>query len=210
MCLNYFPLQPCSPELFPQREHRWSHTAAWLPHLQPQALTCTHRALQWNFKVGIQAWCLPLKKKIDWLSVGQRLPWLPPPVSWKADSCSVAYSGFYNECVQCQLLCRVAPESRVSAEGAGPQEAGSGFRNGLSFTYFVFWLDSSEMVQLATCCSEGRSCAGDRDCNSDSQREEAVHLCPGQWVSSTPLDDAMSHKTNVYFSWRSPQKVMRV
>lgn len=109
-----------------------------------------------------------------------------PPVSWKADSCSAAYSGLYNECVQCQLLCRVAPEFRDLCGRKRPTgwEASSGFRNDLSFTQFVFLLDSSEMAQLAIGSSEGRNSARDRDYNSGSPEGGGCpfnsHLCPGQ------------------------------
>lgn len=122
--------------------------------------------------------CPPSKKEkeIDYTMAGAEAALDAHPVSWKANSCSAAYSGLYNECVLCQLLCQVAPESRDPCRRSRPtgQEDSSGFRNDLSFTFIVFLLDSSEMAQLAIGCSEGRNCAGDRDCNSSSQREEAV------------------------------------
>lgn len=111
--------------------------------------------------------CPPSKKRrliTQWLGcpVGHRLPWMHPPVSRKADSCSAACSALYNERIQRQLLGRVALESRDLCRRSRPtgQEANDGFRNDLSFTYFVFLLDSSEMAQLSIGCSEGRSCAG--------------------------------------------------
>lgn len=109
--------------------------------------------------------CPPSKKKekkIDYTMSGAEAALDAPPVSRKADSCSAAYSGLYNECVQCQLLCRAAPESRDLCRRSRPtgQEASSGFRNDLSFTYFVFLLDFCEMAQLVIGSSEGRTVLG--------------------------------------------------
>lgn len=94
-------------------------------------------------------------------------------------------------------------EGGASAEGL---EASDGFGNGLmgslGFTGLVFPLDSSKTAQLARCCSEGRSCVGDKQrlqldppfppegrcCPSNS------HFCTRQGAPGTLLDAAVSHK----------------
>lgn len=72
------------------------------------------------------------------------------------------------EPARCQLLRRAALELRGLCRRGRPTrlEASGGFRNGLvgrfGFTDLVFLLDSSKMAQLARCCSERRSCVGDK------------------------------------------------
>lgn len=138
------------------------------------------------------------------------------------DAPSSQWKGWYLQCcllwslqlhsVQCQLLCRVAPESRglCRSRRLTGWEDSSEFRNDLSFLHTLF----SCWIPVKWHSWPGRNWAGDRDGNSGSPEGGGCpfnsHLCPGQWVSGTPLDDAMSHKANVYFSWKSSQKVMIV
>lgn len=172
MYLNNSSLQLCSPScLFPAESAGWAiHTAAWLPHLQPRAPTCTVKGLNLQLKSRNSSLVLPLSDSIRAGLPGEAevLPWMHLLVAWKADSCSAPHSGLCSEPAWCQLLCRVALELRGLCRRSRPTglEPYGGFWNGLIGSLgsadLVFPLDSSKMAQRAQCCSEGRSCVEDK------------------------------------------------
>lgn len=136
MYLNNSSLQLCSPScLFPAESTGWGiHIAAWLPHLQPWAPTCTVKGLKLQLKSRNSSLVLPLSDSIRAGLPGEaEVPWMHLLVAWKADSCSAPHSGLCSEPAWCQLLCRVALELRGLCQRSRPKglEPYGGFRNGL-------------------------------------------------------------------------------